>query len=289
MTLVIDRMALDEVGANPDNLARAVLEQIGHRAGPTPIEAIAAAVDIIEIRQEQLNSFEGALITTLERDVGKILVNRTSSRRRQRFSVAHELGHYLNPWHVPTSSTGFWCKKRDFLAVRRSSDLDRQLRQEAEANTFAIALLAPASLVRRHLSPQPDLADVVAISNDMDISREAAARRYVEVRDETLAVLVSRDGRLVYLSLSREFPKLAFQRDDVLPEPPDVQGGTGVSEVDDADPRNWLRIAGGALTAQTLRQRNGWAITLLHHTTGEDNERPVEDSFDRYSGFDRDR
>jgi Zn-dependent peptidase ImmA (M78 family) len=45
--------------------------------------------------------FEGALLTTAERDTGAIVVNKNASPQRQRFTLAHELGHLLNPWHVP--------------------------------------------------------------------------------------------------------------------------------------------------------------------------------------------
>ena len=62
---------------------------------------IARALDIHEIRVEPLSNFEGALITTAERGYGSILVNGNVDRRRQTFTIAHELGHFLNIWHRP--------------------------------------------------------------------------------------------------------------------------------------------------------------------------------------------
>lgn len=174
--LVLNRMAIEEVGANPERLAAAIHNQLKLTEGPIPIEAIARALDIVEIRVEALFNIEGALITPPERGTGSILINGGSGRRRQRFAIAHELGHFLNVWHSPTTPSGFACGSSDF----RSMDLrtqDRHRRQEAEANTFAIELLAPRSRVKRHLPGSPDLQRVLALAEDLHISREAAVRR----------------------------------------------------------------------------------------------------------------
>src|SRR5688572_11398094 len=170
-------MELDEVGANPQRLAEAIHEQLGESEGPVSVYDISQALDIVEIREEPLVSFEGALVTTPERSWGSILVNANSSRQRRRFTLGHELGHFLNSWHIPTSPTGFWCSRSDMTAADVRSR-DRYLRQEAEANRFAIELLTPRKRLRRYLISQADLHQVLAIAEDFQISREAAARRY---------------------------------------------------------------------------------------------------------------
>ena len=72
----IDRMELADVGANPRRIAEAVLAQIPDVPIPIPVEEIARAVDIVEIRIEALESFEGALVTaTPEKAEASILVN----------------------------------------------------------------------------------------------------------------------------------------------------------------------------------------------------------------------
>ena len=86
-------------------------------------------------------------------------VNEKSSYRRQRYSSGHELCHFLNPAHQPTSSMGrFACTSRDlsttWLSTGGSSDPDdRHIRQETEANLFAIELLAPERLCWLYASP----------------------------------------------------------------------------------------------------------------------------------------
>jgi Zn-dependent peptidase ImmA (M78 family) len=82
-------------------------------------------------------------VTTPERDQGKILLNSNSSRQRRRFSVGHELLHFLNPLHQQTAPEGFQCSRADLRVS--SATQSRHLRQEAEANAFAIELLTPRS------------------------------------------------------------------------------------------------------------------------------------------------
>lgn len=109
-------MAIEEVGANPERLADAIHVQLGERPGPVPVAEIAKALDIVEIRAEPLSNIEGALVTTPERDIGSILVNQHSSRRRRRFTIGHELLHFLNAWHQPTL-----CNQADMIANQSDS------------------------------------------------------------------------------------------------------------------------------------------------------------------------
>ena len=63
--LTLDRIALDDAGGNPRKIAEAIHLQLGDLTGPVPVDAIAHALDIVEIRKEPLTSFEGALITNV--------------------------------------------------------------------------------------------------------------------------------------------------------------------------------------------------------------------------------
>jgi Zn-dependent peptidase ImmA (M78 family) len=100
----LDRMAVEEAGPNPERIAAAIHSQLALLSGPVPIHQVAEALDIVEIRQVPLKGREAAMVSAPERDIGSIVVNSASSAQRQRFSVAHELGHFLNPWHKPSIS-----------------------------------------------------------------------------------------------------------------------------------------------------------------------------------------
>lgn len=286
-TLKLDRIEIEDVGANPARLAAAVLAQLGPMSGPLPVDAIARALDIVEIRCEPLSNFEGALVTTPERSHGQILVNASSHSRRRRFTIAHELGHFLNPWHLPTAPSGFWCNRSDFRAGAREKD--RHRRQEAQANLFAIELLAPRDRLRQYLVGAPDLTKALEMSDSLDISREAAARRYVELHVEQLAVVFSHDGRVVYTDHQEAFPRLSVRPRGIVPELPARSGRATLSDIEEADAAEWLVASSGTkLTAQTLYQRDGWAMTLLHAETLEDqDDESVENADEYYARFSR--
>ncbi len=163
LSLTLDRMAVEEAGgSNPQRLAFAIHQQLralGVVNGRVPVEEIATALDIVEIRLEPLDGFEGALVTTPERTTGKILANSQSRPTRCSFTIAHELGHFLNIWHKPTEGARFVCSKKDISPGYTSSKPGMNLHQvqEREANSFAVELLIPEYRLDRYLDSEPDL------------------------------------------------------------------------------------------------------------------------------------
>src|ERR1051326_1475569 len=135
MTIALDRVALEDVSLEPQKLAEWILGQIAYQHGQVPIAKIAYALGITEIRAERLTNLEGTLITTPERSHGAILVNSTSSPQRRRYTVGHELGHYLNPYHAEAGDKDRSCSKQD-LSANFVAGVDAHRRQEVEANRF---------------------------------------------------------------------------------------------------------------------------------------------------------
>ncbi len=268
MLLTLDRMEIeDHGGPDPTRLAAAIHRQLGESEGAVPVREIALALDILEIRDKPLRNFEGALITEPERNVGSILVNSRSSSQRRRYSVGHELFHFLNPLHQQTSENGFECTARDMAAGGRSDRLNLSVhhRQEIEANRFAIELLAPVSRMKAFLSRAADIEHALNAATKLDISKQAATRRYVELHHERLAAVFSKDSKVLYPDWGPTFPMLAIGKDDRLP------GHTVPSSAEDAlsmmeevDAADWLKYPGTMLLfAQSFAQTDGHAITLL--------------------------
>jgi hypothetical protein len=283
----LDRIALDDVGANPRRLAEAIHGQLGERRGPVPVNKIAMALDIQEIREERLTTIEAALVTTPERGYGAILINLNSSPQRRRFSVGHELCHFLNPWHEPTSSHGFWCSRSDMIMAAQN-DPDRHIRQESEANAFSIELLAPRARVLPYLKSRPDLTNVLGLAKDLDISREAAARRYVELHQEVLAAVFCGSGQFIYAQRKDEFPLLCLMKGEPVAVVGDQDEGQ-VSQFEEVDAADWLyRPQGIKLAAQTLFQRDGFSTTLLHVLDQEEGDE-WDDTYERFSRLERPR
>lgn len=262
MALSLDRIAIEEVGSDPVRLARAIHRQLPDLNGAVPVHDIARALDIEEIREEQLNSFEGCLLTDRQKSYGAILVNSTSSWRRRRYTVGHELGHFLNERHVPMTEDGFRCTREDMGYPVRSG---QHLRQEREANTFAIELLAPEHLLGALLSRPADLEHVIAVAEELQISREAAARRYVQLHSECLAMVFSFGDRIRYVEKGETFPGTKVWAGDALPPLPPQRGdGSELTTLDEVSAFLWLSFPDGVeLFAQTFYQAAGFAMTML--------------------------
>ncbi len=265
--LKLDRMAIEDAGPNPERIAAAIHHQLALPRGPTPVAAIARALDIVEIRRAAVTSFEAALVTEPERGEGAIVVNDAASPQRQTFSIAHELGHFLNSWHQPIEPSGrFACRNEDLRRSWRqqSAQASRHSTQESEANRFAIELLAPEKFLRPFISGIPDLAKALQLARELNLSREAAARRYVERHDQPNALIFSRDGVVRYIERRDEFPCIVCGRDEPIPNLPSPNSNDGLSDHVEADARDWLtRPRAAGLIIQTLHQRYGFAITLL--------------------------
>nr|WP_245256950.1 ImmA/IrrE family metallo-endopeptidase [Nitrobacter sp. Nb-311A] len=219
-----------------------------------------------------------------ERDRGRILLNSRSNRQRRRFSLSHELLHFLNPTHEQTSVGGFRCTRQDMRLSSGDKIGDRHRRQESEANSFAIELLTPRNRLKPFLCGNPKLAQVVAMAREFDISREAAARRFVELHPDDLAVVFCRDNRFLYAACGREFPRLSITAGEQCDLGQPVQAT--ISGFDEVAPDDWLHPPQHAieLSAQTLWQANGHSITLLRADQSDDDEAGLDDTFERLTG-----
>jgi hypothetical protein len=175
--------------------------------------------------------------------------------------VGHELGHFLNPWHKPPLQTGFACTQEDMIiSVAR----DRYYRQEAEANEFSIELLTPRMRLSRYLRPSANLEHVLEIASAFDISKESAARRYVGLNDDCLAIIISLYQKVRYFERGKTFPFLCLEKGQSMPVLPSPQGIQSLSAIEETEPIDWLsRPDGIGLFVQSLHQQNGFAISLL--------------------------
>lgn len=243
MSLSLDRVEIESVGSDPARLAGALLDQLPGLDGAVPMREVALALDILDIREAPLQGLEACLQTDRHKSRGQIVVNAASSPRRQRFSIAHELGHFLNERRLPIREVQFACSRRDM--VDPAGDL-RHRRQEMEANSFAIEVLAPRSLLGRHLNPAAELQHALAMHKRFDISREAAVRRYVALHTDCLAAVFTEGGRVRYIEKGEGFPHTAVwvggdlgpSHRDRGPDP------DGLTTLDAVDPEIWLTFPG---------------------------------------------
>jgi len=276
----IDRIEIEDAGGNPAKLAQSVIKQIPDLGPRVPVREIAKAVDIYEIKEESLVGIEGGLITPDDKSEGAILVNADRSEERKRYTIGHELGHYLNPWHKPAAPKGFRCSLKD-MAVEAFKAGDRAVQMEVEANQFAAELLMPATLVEQFLLRHSgiNIDHIRTMADRFLVSREAAARRYIGLHDEPAAVIFSKEGVIRYAKKHRHFPSIDVWSRDPLPAPSaSARSSLPVGEVSDwesVDGGIWLREPKGRkVYEQTLAQKSGFRLTIitLEEIEDEDDE-----------------
>ncbi|PKP78867.1 MAG: hypothetical protein CVT81_01855 [Alphaproteobacteria bacterium HGW-Alphaproteobacteria-3] len=264
MVLRLDRIAIEEEaeasGGDPERMANAILDQMPSFFGPVPVHPIARALDILEIREEPLASLEGALVITPGKGYGAILLNSNSTPQRRKYTLGHELCHFLHPWHRPATPERFNCTSRDMQELGGS---DQHAIQESQANRFAIELLAPRRFLSFYLHGGPDIAIVNDMARRFDISKAAAARRYAEIHDEDLTVVFSRHGVIDYAVKPPSPPNSTLWRGKALPIEIKQRPGQA-SQWIDADPVDWNVRIGRSVRIQTLQQKDGYAMTLVH-------------------------
>ncbi len=267
--MTIDRMDIDDAGANPKRLAEAITKQLGGTPRAVDVRQIAADIDIYEIREEPLNGLAGCLIVPEDKSEGAIAVDSKMGEERKRYTIGHEIGHYVNPMHRASSPEGFKCTRKDMLTDRAAPG-DKHAKMEAEANQFAAELLMPAPWVRRFLRSKVglDLQHIFDMARLFEVSKEAAARRYLSFISEPAAVVFSHEGKVRYVKKRDDFPRMSVWNGQPMPAhcysmTSEKERGV-VTDLVEAVGHHWLEESRGvSLGEQTVAQANGYRMTLL--------------------------
>jgi Zn-dependent peptidase ImmA (M78 family) len=101
-------------------------------------------------------------------------VNQSDQPYRKRFTIAHEIGHYL--LHLQDKDGEFADHEADLFRVEPGEGpaMSAPRQQEIEANRFAAALLMDGELVRSHWSK---LRSMKAMSRLFNVSESAMGYR----------------------------------------------------------------------------------------------------------------
>lgn len=146
-------MILEEI----ETRAEAILKKAGVTSLPVPVEEIAEKYQI-RISRAPHKNFSGMLI----RKDGRALigVNNSEAEVRQRFTIAHELGHFfLHP------------NQDAFVDYRDNKNGIMRTPREKQANMFAAALLMPRKLLSKDFK-------AIAKNGFSDDELHELARRY---------------------------------------------------------------------------------------------------------------
>lgn len=254
-------MDLADCGS-PERLLGVILEHHRDWKPPVDVETFARTVGILEFRDLEVDGFVGALMTDLEKTKGIILSATGMSAVRRRFTVAHELGHFLIAAHRGDKR----CTSKDLMETRRETSHQKE---EAQANRFAAGLLMPKPwfVAQTDDLGSPLLEHLRVLAATYSVSMEAAANRYAELTPETCAFVFLRHGRVRYTRPSRSFPTLAVRSGDQAPTDclrAAITAGTWAN----ADATAWLRRDDRSprpnVRIQIMNQRDGFQTALLH-------------------------
>jgi hypothetical protein len=151
---------------------------------------------IDRVQGEDLEGFEGMLTRHPSGTKWLLLYNSGSaSEGRQRFTIAHEFGHYL--LHRQRQAA-FNCGDDDIAAGR-----DPEGDLEGEADEFAATLLMPLDDFRRQVAGQPVDFDLLSRCADRyGVSLTAATLRWLDVAPGRAVLVVSRGANMLWAKAS---------------------------------------------------------------------------------------
>lgn len=180
-----------------------VAKQFGFEAFPVDPFKIAEGENIVvEAKEPEREGMSGCIIFHGE-DVGIIYATNIRSKGFQRFTVAHELGHYFLEGHPEeiqkTASVHF--SKAGFTQGHNSIEI--------EADHFASGLLMPTKLTREALyGARVGLEGILHLADAAETSLTSAAIRAAECAPYPMAVIVSQGDQVGYGFMSDSFKRL---------------------------------------------------------------------------------
>lgn len=138
--------------------AQSALTRYWDKQIPVRPDLMVERIDTLQICYADLEDDSGSIEYDSDIDKYIIAVNARHHKNRQRFTIAHELGHYMLK-HV---------SKKDGV-MDRNGDSNPY---EIEANAFAAEILMPTAVIR-HLIFEQDVVTVEELAHKLWVSEQA--------------------------------------------------------------------------------------------------------------------
>lgn len=155
-----------------------VLKKFDIKQAPVDVEKIANSLGIGVVRVKfSKDEISGAIKMKGKLGNPVIAVNEDHVKERQRFTIAHEIGHYIlhsiESMHVDSTHEPVYF--RDANAVSSTTNL-----KEMQANQFAAELLMPSDMVIRNLqndfklkNNNEDVEIIARLAQKYNVSQQA--------------------------------------------------------------------------------------------------------------------
>ena len=189
MTLKVPRLPITEGAADR------VLRELEIDALPVDPVRIAAIKNIaVQAAPPSTKGFSG-MLAQWDTNFGIMYTTYIDNPGFQRFSIAHELGHYFLPGHVEQVLANGPHKSHAGFGSRDP--------YEQEADFFAAALLMPAQLVKPIINRREDgITCVKSLSSECETSLTASAVRYTRLSKSAVAIVLSQNGLIDFCLFS---------------------------------------------------------------------------------------
>ena len=153
-----------------------ILKRLGiYEPADIDLDLVAYSLNA-DVKRTVLSDYEGSIIGTDEKAI--ITINICADPRRQRFSLGHEIGHWVND---RGKNLTYRCNTNDMRQRKMSKDNFRQ-QKEVRANQFSAELIMPNHIFSHHAYNLDITFDSVNyLADKFDVSRTSAAIRFVEV------------------------------------------------------------------------------------------------------------
>jgi len=176
--------------------SRAFLKRFGENCGKRLPEVLPEIG--LQLHYRNATSYEGALLRMKGVPRGYIVLSsEVQEVRRQRFTLGHEIGHYLLPDQQDLCQP---CGKTQI----ESWD-DALAKPERDANQFAAEILMPRSIVQPFLRESPRFSHIEQIAQACETSLTASAYRLCELSSFRVAMVWSEALRVRWYKPSEEF------------------------------------------------------------------------------------
>jgi Zn-dependent peptidase ImmA (M78 family) len=169
-------------------LVKELLEHAGVHAPPVPVDDIARSHGLeLRLSREPASNISGFLFLGGEKPI--VGINAEQHPNRQRFTIAHELGHFLLHGFTPQD---LYVDHSFKVLLRDDRSSDGTDETEREANLFAAELLMPIDLLQKDLQDWTQMD----IEEDEGFLRELAQRYQVSQQ-----AMMFRLANLAYVTL----------------------------------------------------------------------------------------
>ncbi len=158
--------------------AQSILSELKIESTPTPIRKIAISRGLVIKHFDFGDEISGTLV--IKDKQGIIGLNPSESGVRQRFTIAHELGHF--ELH---KDNDLFVDKEFKVHFRNQVSATGEIRHEQEANSFAAAILMPKNLLESKIKKL-----------DLDLTDEHAIKELAKIFDVSAISMTYRIANL---------------------------------------------------------------------------------------------